>query len=91
MSTLETTDPRALFDEHLSTLREHAGRIFLQETALSPAEEEDRESRMLELLAIGTSCGLTKREMVILLFGDVLNARARCDCTSCRGRTTHSQ
>ena len=62
-------DPKQLMAEHLSTLRQYAKRLLVQDDPLSSAEDADRASRMREYLAVGASFQLTEHEMVDHLSG----------------------
>ena len=84
MTTL--VDPKRLMAEHLSTLREYAKRVLVQDDALNSAEDADRASRMREYLAVGASFQLTRSEMVDHLYKGLLGPKRGCDCPTCRNR-----
>ena len=86
MTTLPVHTAKTLLAEDLSVLREYARSVLLRDLVLTPAEQSETELRLAELFAIGGSFRLTKREIVILLFEEVLSERRGCDCPSCLGR-----
>ena len=86
MTSLSLKDPRKLVAEHLAALRKYAKRVLVQGQSLNAAEDADRENRMREYLAIGSSFNLRAREMVAHLYKGLLIESARCDCTTCRNR-----
>ena len=73
MATTALADPTQLLAEHLLTLRSYATRVMSNGESLAAHEEEDRSSRMRELLAIAASYRCTEREMVRLLYRGLLH------------------
>ena len=86
MTTLVTKGTKELMSEHADALREYAIRVFQQGETLTPAEDEDRASRVKELLAFATVFNVTETEMVSLLYKDLFVAKKGCDCPDCRLR-----
>ena len=86
MTALDLKGSKKLMDDHLATLRGYARRVLVHGDPLIPGEDEDREGRMHEFLAIGNSFNLTKREMVALLYQEMLTEGDGCSCPTCRGR-----
>lgn len=84
MTTL--MDPRDMMADHVSTLREYAGRVVVHRASLTSEEEADRAGRMREYRAIGSSFGLTDREMVGQIYRGLFRSKRGCDCPSCKAR-----
>ena len=91
MTTEKLKDPGELLAEHLGTLRDYAKRAFLQGESLADSEAGDRSVRLRDLMDLGEAVGLTEREMIVLLFKDLLDLarQPRCGCPSCRARLEH--
>ena len=86
MTTVPVQTAKKLLAEDLSVLREYARSVLVRDLFLTPEEQLERDLRLAELFAIGTSFRLTKKEIVVLLFEDVLLKKRGCDCPSCLGR-----
>ena len=81
-------DRRGLRAEHLEVLREYATLVLLRNRPLTMKEDVDRAARLREFLPIGRSFKLTERELIVLLFRDMLGPRMSCGCPTCRRRTS---
>ena len=68
MTAEASVDPAESMRQHLSILRGYATRVLVQGESLGTSEEEDRATRMEELLAIGNSYQFTQKELVAFLF-----------------------
>ncbi len=77
--------PMEQMGEDLSALRRYARKAVLQEHSLNPDESADQARMMRECLAIGTAFGLTKKQVVLLLYRNLFSKPA-CDCPTCRFR-----
>ena len=66
-----SADQANLFFEHLSTLRQYAERVFIDQQVLDPNEQADKLTRMREFLDVGELCEFTERHLVILVLGDL--------------------
>jgi hypothetical protein len=86
MSATVLADPTQVMAEHQRRLKTYASRVIVRGEPLRPEEEIDRESRVGEFLALGKTFGCTEKELVILLFAEVLHGKRGCDCYSCRLR-----
>jgi len=86
MTTDLTDRPVDLMARHVDVLRGYAQRVLVDEVPLLAHEDLDRAARDNELVRIGTPLGCTEKEMVILVYGDLLNTRPSCECPACRGR-----
>ena len=89
MTGLTATHPKELMTRHLEVLREYAGRALNQQDELSPAENEDKTQRIEELLAVGSSFGLTKKEITSLLYRWLFVRKRGCDCMVCQARRSN--
>ena len=79
-------DPQKLMGHHAVAIREYAQRVLVLGHTLAPDEEGDKGARMGEFLAIGSSLGLTFKEMVTLLYKEIFVTKHGCDCPYCRSR-----
>ena len=84
--TLRIIDPGEAMAEQARALKRYAARVMVDPECLSPDEVADREQRMGEFLAVGRSLQLTDKEMVDLIFGDLLRTKRECGCNSCRAK-----
>ena len=80
------SDPKQLMAQHAGQLKEYARRLLVHEEALISEEKVDLDFRMEEFLAVGTSFGLTHKEMVSLILGRLSETRGRCGCPICSAR-----
>ncbi len=85
------SDPRDTVAEHLKVLKGYANRNLVHGEELSEAEREDKNNRLVEFVAIGTSFRLTEKEMVQRIFPDMLREPKHCGCPSCRARTNETK
>ena len=79
-------DPYELLAQHRGALGECAKKVILRGESLSAHEEEDRERRIEEFLAICGTLKLTEKEAVALIFRGVLAEKRGCGCPTCRLR-----
>ncbi len=86
MASLAVRDPNQLMDQHQKALRKYALRTVKSDEALPDYEEEDKTLRMREFLAIGSTFGLSDKEMVVQLFRGLFSFKRGCDCPGCRTR-----
>ncbi|MDA1349764.1 MAG: hypothetical protein O3A47_13010 [Chloroflexi bacterium] len=86
--TAVSNDPRELMAEHLDVLRDYAKRVVVSSDVLAVSEEEDKNQRMGEYLAIGESFDLTYSEMVGQIFKGLHKAQKGCGCPTCRSRAS---
>ena len=87
MVTQALDDPKVIVDGYLHELRVYATRVFCLGAELEADEVEDRQRRLAELMAIGDALGLTKKELVTLVYRGVFEQRGRCGCPTCRARS----
>ena len=86
MTSLIVAEPKELMPEHLTSLRSYARRVLIQGETLTAIEEEDKERRLREYLAVGSSVKLTEREMAALVYKGFFMAKRGCGCPTCRTR-----
>ncbi len=67
------TNPRDVIRENLKFLREYARRLLAENDDSLVAIEDFKEVLMKEYLAVGGSMGLTERDLVVLVFKDILD------------------
>ena len=79
MTTQIQIDPKEIMAQNLRMVRRYA-----EGTALP--NKHDRMRRMRELFGIGLAYGLTEKELVRLVLGDVLKPRKACECPTCKHR-----
>ncbi len=86
MTSIGLRDHKAAIADHLEVLGEYAARVVRWGGKLDATEQADRSRRLEELFAVGRSFGLTEREMVVQVFGDVtgMPRELRCECPTCR-------
>ena len=80
------SNPRATVSEHLKILQSYAKKCIIRGEDLTDAEYEDKETRIKESVAIGVAFRLTYRDMVKLIFKDILKEPKNCGCPTCRAR-----
>ena len=61
-----------LFFSHLATLRGYAERIFVEGEELSLEEDDHRDSIAREFRAVGILCEFTEKQLIQLLYAEVL-------------------
>lgn len=62
-----------LMVQHASVLREYARKVIVDGEQLSEDENKDRQTRMMEFLAMGKSIDLTSSQLVKLLCRGLLD------------------
>ena len=67
------TNPRDVIRENLKFLREYARRLLAENDDSLVAIEDFKEVLMKEYLAVGSSMGLTERDLMVLVFKDILD------------------
>ena len=67
------TDPKDVIRENLKFLREYARRLLAENDDSLVAIEDFKEVLMKEYLAVGGSMGLTERDLMVLVFKDILH------------------
>ena len=67
------TDPKDVIRENLKFLREYARRLLAENDDSLVAIEDFKEVLMKEYLAVGSSMGLTERDLMVLVFKDILD------------------
>lgn len=77
MSDSSIADPNELMAQHLAGLKSYARRVLLHEEVLTQHEEEDRQIRLREVMAIGNALGLTEREVALRLYQEVFESKAQ--------------
>ena len=66
------TDPKEVIRENLKFLREYARRLLVEEDDSLVPIEDFKDILMSEYLSVGTTLGLTERDMMVLVFKDIL-------------------
>ena len=84
MVSLIAVGSTELMSQHLAAIQGYARRVILQGDVLTSDEEEDRGRLMQEFLAVGSSFKLTGKEMVALIYQEILARKRGCGCPSCR-------
>ena len=87
MKTLTLTEPsiaKEIIAQQLTTLREYASKIVLNDGHLTLGEAADQVARMRQFLAAGQSFDLTHKEMVRLLLEELFQKKPECGCHSCK-------
>ena len=67
------TEPKDVFRENLKFLREYARRLLAENDDSLVVIEDFKEVLMKEYLAVGGSMGLTERDLMVLVFKDILH------------------
>ena len=76
MAVVVAAHPKELMAQHLETLRDYA-KISLQNSgSLTSSEEDDRDERIRELFTMAEVLGLTRRDVVWMLFRQILSKAA---------------
>ena len=83
------SDPKQLMARHAGQLKDYARRLLVHEETLIAEEKIDLDFRMEEFLTVGTSFGLTQKEMVSHILGRLFVTRGRCGCPGCRARAEY--
>ena len=65
-------DPREVIRENLKFLREYAKRLLAENDDSLVPIEDFKEVLMKEYLAVGASMGLTERDLMVLMFRNIL-------------------
>ena len=84
MTSLIAVGSTHLMSQHLTAIQSYARRVILQGDVLTSEEEEDRGRLVQEFLAVGSSFRLTGKEMVALIYQEMLARKRGCGCPSCR-------
>jgi regulatory protein YycI of two-component signal transduction system YycFG len=84
-------DPRDTVAEHLKALKAYVKKNLVHGEELTEAEKADKSTRLVEFVAIGDSFRLTEKEMVQLIFRDMLREPKQCGCPSCRARINETK
>jgi hypothetical protein len=71
--TKNLTTPREILQENLVFLREYAKLLLLEEDESLTPIEDFKDVLMQEFLAMGTYLQLTERDMMVLVFKDILD------------------
>ncbi len=66
------TDPKDVIRENLKFLREYAKRLLAENDDSLVPIEDFKEVLMKEYLAVGASMGLTERDLMVLMFRNIL-------------------
>ena len=66
-------DPKEVILENLKFLREYAHRLLVEDDASLTPIEDFKEVSMNEYLKVGTTLGLTERDLIVLLLKKVLD------------------
>ncbi len=67
------TTPREILQENLVFLREYAKLLLVEEDESLTPIEDFKDVLMQEFLAMGTYLQLTERDMMVLVFKDILD------------------
>ena len=86
MNGLTLENPKEVMVQQLATLRGYASRVILRDESLPDEETAAQESAMQLFLAAGESYGLTPKEIVGQVLGDLSLKTRDCGCHSCRSR-----
>ena len=86
MISTRSKKPKDIIAGHLPVLRFYAKKILLDGEKLSSQEDTDRVARLQEFVAVGLAYRCTYKDLVMLLYVDVFQAKRGCDCYSCKRR-----
>ena len=86
MQGIDIANPKEVVVQQLTTLRGYANRVVLHGETLTDSESADQTAAMEQFLAVGESYGLTPKEMVGQVLGDLSLKNRDCGCHSCRSR-----
>ena len=67
------TDPKEVVRENLKFLREYARRLLVEDDDSLVPIEDFKDILMQEYLSVGQDLGLTERDLMVLLFRDILD------------------
>lgn len=67
------TDPKEVILENLKFLREYARRLFVEDDDSLVPIEDFKDVLMNEYRTVGATLGLTERDLMVLVFKDILN------------------
>ncbi|MCH7746151.1 MAG: hypothetical protein IIC84_08775 [Chloroflexi bacterium] len=73
MSRATSVDPADLFFQHLAAIREYVEQVFVEGDTLSTQQEADRTTLMLEFFDVGSLCEFTQKQLVTLVYAELLN------------------
>ena len=73
MSRSTSVDPADLFFQHLAAIREYVEQVFVEDDALSTHQEVDKAILMLEFFDVGVQCDFTQKQLVTLVYADLLD------------------
>ena len=71
--TKTLTDPKDVILENLKFLREYARRLLVEEDDSLVPIEDFKDVLMNEYLAVGATLGLTERDLMVLVFKNILD------------------
>ena len=74
MSRTTSVDPADLFFQHLAAVRTYVEQVFVENDALSTHQETDKTTLMLEFFDVGVQCEFTQKQLVTLVYADLLDA-----------------
>ena len=74
MSRTTSVDPADLFFQHLAAVRTYVEQVFVEDDALSTHQEVDKAILMLEFFDVGFQCEFTQKQLVTLVYADLLDA-----------------
>ena len=86
MQDLRLANPKDVMVQQLATLREYASTVVLHGERLNDIESADQAATMEQFLAVGESYGLTFKEMVYQVLGELFVNNRDCGCHSCKSR-----
>ena len=85
-------NPSEIVTEHFEALRHYIRRAIVAGEELTQEEEADKDRRLEEYLAIGTSFKCTAAELTVALYDGFFDNKPRgCDCPSCKTRRSGEQ
>ena len=86
MNNLTLAEPKEAMIQQLNRLRAYADRVVVHGDSLAPDEAANHAASMQQFLEAGESHGLTPKEMVDLVLGELSLKKRECGCHSCRSR-----
>ena len=93
MNNLTLAEPKEAMVQRLNRLRAYADRVVIHGDSLAPDEAANHADEaanhaasMQQFLDAGESYGLTPKEMVDLVLGELFLKKRDCGCHSCRSR-----
>lgn len=72
-SATNLISPQEIMQENLVFLREYARLLLIEEDETLTPVEDFKDVLMQEFMAMGTYLKLTERDMMLLIFKDILN------------------